>query len=184
MEVTAVEMDFELCRIVEDGILYFKDNLQTDSWKKSDLAITGSIKNIFNQWLEAHPDEPDGVIFTEPGSDTQTFELQLYKTTSFSDGVSVAFSVKYKGVKYHLCCTEDMKLYFKKGDCPETIAGTCSNIIFFQKQFSDGDDCFKFQSSLQADYYLAVSDEGGKQKLVLQKCKGFNEKQKFDIRST
>ncbi|XP_040282561.1 interleukin-18-like [Bufo bufo] len=182
MEMTAAEIDFDIFNVL-DRVLHFEDtcSLQADAWKKSKKSITGVIENFFKQCLEAHPDDPDGAVFGNPGSDCQIFQLQIYKTTSITDGLSVAFTIKCEDEKYYMCCTEDMKLYFKKGDCPDVIAGNRSEIIFFQKEFSEGNSYFKFQSSLQADYYLAVSDEGGKQKLILQKSEGLNERQKFNI---
>ncbi|XP_066463052.1 interleukin-18-like isoform X2 [Eleutherodactylus coqui] len=182
MEMTAVEIDFDLCEIL-DGILHFKDGLETDAWKKSRSSITGMIMNIFEHCLVAHPDDlhDGGAVFANPGSDCQTFELQIYRTTSPNDGLSVAFTVNYNGDKYHMCCTEDMKIYFKKGDSPERIDGNLSEIIFFQKQFSEGDESFKFQSALKAGYYLAVSDEGGQQKLILKSHNGLNERERFTI---
>lgn len=160
------------------------DNLQIEAWKKSKNCLTGIIENFLEQCLEAHPDDPVGcnAVFTNPGSDWQTFGLHMYKTNNISGGLSVAFTVKYKDEKYYMCSTEDMKLYFKKGDCPDRIMGNHSDVIFFQKQFSEGHNSFKFQSSLQMDYYLAVSDEGGIQKLILKKSGDeLDEAQKFNL---
>ncbi|XP_056397695.1 interleukin-18-like [Hyla sarda] len=180
-----LKIDFDVSKIL-DEILHFEDELQTDSWKKSNRSITGMIENCFNQCLEARPDDPDGcsAVFTNPGRDQQTFELQLYRTNSMCDGLSVVFAVKCKNEKYYLCCAKDMKLYFKKGDCPNSIAGNYSDIIFFQKRFSEGDtNSFKFQSSLQPDYYLAFSDEGGKHILFLKKsCDELDETKRFFIK--
>ncbi|XP_069804492.1 interleukin-18-like [Dendropsophus ebraccatus] len=188
MEITSVEIDFDLHDIL-DGVLHFKNGLltdiQADAWKKSLSQITCIIENCFKNCLKVRPDDPDGCrpVFANPGTDQQTFELQLYKTNGTYDGLSVAFSVQYKNEKYHLYCTEDLKLYFTKGDCPSSIAGNRSDIIFFQKEFSDGDNCFKFRSSLHADYYLAVSDEGGKEILILKKsCDKLDETKKFNIK--
>ncbi|CAJ0954453.1 unnamed protein product [Ranitomeya imitator] len=96
-------------------------------------------------------------------------------------GLSVAFGVKHKDKKYYMCCTEDMQLYFKKGDLPNDIGGNRSDVIFFQKEFCEDDGGFKFQSALKSGYYLAVSNEGGTQKLVLQESKSFSEKEKFNL---
>ncbi|CAN2390000.1 hypothetical protein PRIEUP_LOCUS36, partial [Pristimantis euphronides] len=198
MEMTAVEIDFEVCD-VENGILQFKgkfksteslqqypaweDNLETDAWKKTERCKTGMIENIFKQCLVARPDDPDGctAVFDNPGSDRQTFALQIYSTTNFTGGLSVVFTVTYKNEKYYMCCTQDMKIYFKKGECPNRITGDRSEIIFFQKAFSEGDGCFRFQSALHEKYYLAVSNEDGKSKLILQYSDGLNEREKFDI---
>ncbi|KAM4015867.1 interleukin-18 [Anomaloglossus baeobatrachus] len=182
MDMTAEEIDFDIYDIL-DGILHFRDNLQTDAWRKSRRRIKASIENIFKQCLEAHPDDTDGgaAVFANPGSDRQRFELQIYQTTEMNDGLPVAFGIKCKDEKYYMCCTEDMRLYFKRGDLPNDIAGNSSDVIFFQKEFSDGDDGFKFQSSLKSGYYLAVSNEGGKQKLVLQQSQSLNERERFSI---
>ncbi|XP_069598805.1 interleukin-18 [Ranitomeya imitator] len=182
MDMTAAEIDFEIFSIL-DGILHFRDNLQTDAWRKSKRCITATIENIFKQCLEAHPDDPDGgtAVFANPGSDWQRFELQIYNSTCRSDGLSVAFGVKHKDKKYYMCCTEDMQLYFKKGDLPNDIGGNRSDVIFFQKEFCEDDGGFKFQSALKSGYYLAVSNEGGTQKLVLQESKSFSEKEKFNL---
>ncbi|KAG8569268.1 hypothetical protein GDO81_014330 [Engystomops pustulosus] len=180
--MTAADIDFDVLK-VDEGILVFEDNpeIVDDSWKKSDRMITGILENIFKLWLKVHPDDPDGAVFTNPAPDCTKFNLLLYRTNSISEGLSIAFTVKYENETYYMCCTEDMKLYFKKGECPSLIKGDHSDIIFFQKQFSAGDSSFRFQSSLNTDYYLAVSDKSGKPKLVLQKYNGFSEMERFNV---
>ncbi|KAG8569267.1 hypothetical protein GDO81_014329 [Engystomops pustulosus] len=118
---------------------------------------------------------------TRQRSENQPFTLLKYRTVHTIDGLSVALTVEYENETYCLCCTDDMKLDFKKGECPIRIKDHHSDIIFFQQRFSAGDSSFKFESSLHPDYYLAVSEECGKCKLILQKSNGFSELERFNV---
>ncbi|XP_063797963.1 interleukin-18 isoform X2 [Pseudophryne corroboree] len=180
-----LEIDFDICHI-QDEVLYFSCVYQADSWKKaSSCCIKGTIENYFKECLEAHPEGPSGskAVFANPSDpDRRNFELQAYRTNIIYDGLSVAFTVTVNNEQYCLCCSEEMELFFKKENCPDTIIGEKSGIIFFQKQFSEGNESFKFEASLLKNYYLAVSEDNGKRKLVLKKnYDEVDETQMFDI---
>ncbi|XP_075047184.1 interleukin-18 isoform X2 [Mixophyes fleayi] len=164
-------MDLDIWDI-QDDILYFRYDLQTDAWKKGNSCIKGTIENYFKECLEAHPEDPSGCVamFANPSDpERRTFEVQTYRTNILTDGLSVTFTVTVDNEKYCMCCSETMELTFKRGKCPNTIEGDRSEIIFFQKQFSAGYESFKFESSLHKDYFLAFREENGKRKLILKK---------------
>ncbi|XP_075694896.1 interleukin-18 isoform X2 [Rhinoderma darwinii] len=153
----------------------------TDAYKNSGVCVSGTIENCHGKFLEAEP-AGSNVIFVNPCSDNQIFDLYIYNSSEQSEGPPVAFSLKYKNEKYYMSCKKDLNFYFTKGDCPKAIKGNRSEIIFFQKEFSQGDHSVKFQSSLQTDYYLSVSGECDSQKLILKKpCEEVDETLKFYV---
>ncbi|KAM4652535.1 interleukin-18-like [Discoglossus pictus] len=155
------------------GILYFEEPaLQTDSFRISNRSLTVIIKNCFQEALEAHPEEFSecAVQFcAQYDKDRVQFKLQRYRNTNLYDGLSVAFTIKFGQKKYFMYCTSEKKLSFKEGDCPNSIEQDTSDIIFYQKAYSERDNeyCI-FESALGEGYCLAFQIEDGKHKLILK----------------
>ncbi|KAM4704247.1 interleukin-18 [Rhinophrynus dorsalis] len=96
--------------------------------------------------------------------------MKMYRNTNPSGGLSVAFTVKFGVDTYIMYCTKEMEIGFRKGDFPNKINGNHSDIIFYQKDASEGHKTFTFESAQQTKgYFLASLEKDGKHKLGLKR---------------
>uniref|UniRef100_A0A803JWR2 Interleukin-18 n=1 Tax=Xenopus tropicalis TaxID=8364 RepID=A0A803JWR2_XENTR len=153
----------------EDGVLLFTVNeVQEDAWRES-RSMKAVIVNTFQEFLAAFPENDLAEFINEYDPERICFNMKIYRSTSYYDGISVAFTIKVNGGMYSMCCTDQMQICFKSGDSPARIDGNTSNMIFYQKIFCQGDpDVFSFESSLKKGYYLALIQENGRHKLGLK----------------
>lgn len=184
-EVWAGEFD------MEDDFICWR-LIEADAWRNAKDPIIGTIFNYFDECLTARYEPPDHVnaVFVDTGSDhpaqdQKIFSLEKYKTTNPSHNISVAFSVSVNEHKYHMCCTREKEITFKKGLCPDKIDGDFSEVIFFAGSFSSGHDAYKFESSLHRDHFLAIKEENGRRILHLKKpAEEVDEQIMFNLNNT
>ncbi|OCT72529.1 hypothetical protein XELAEV_18035508mg [Xenopus laevis] len=153
----------------EVGILLFTVNdLQEDSWRES-RSLKAVIVNSFKEFLAGFPENELAEFIPEYNRERTCFDMKIYRSTSYYDGISVAFAITIDGGTYRMCCTDQMKICFERGGCPAGIEGNTSKMIFYQKVFCDSDpDVFTLESSLKKGYYLASIEENGRHKLGLK----------------
>ncbi|OCT70516.1 interleukin-18 [Xenopus laevis] len=162
--------NINICSEEFGTLLFFVNDLQEDSWRESH-TLKAVIVNTFREFLAAFPENDLAEFIEEYHTERISFCMKIYRSTSYYDGISVAFTVTINGGTYSMFCTDQMQICFKKGDCPAKIDGNTSNMIFYQKIFSESDpDVFSFESSLQKGHYLAFIEENGRRKLGLKKC--------------
>lgn len=162
---------------LEDELICFR-NGEADNWKIAKDPIKCMIKNYFNECLTAEYEGPNDVnaVFIktenslEESIDQQIFALVKYKELPPLQGLSVVFTVSFQEKKFHLYSTLEKEINFKPGQSPPLIEGNKSDVIFYAKQFSEGHDAYKFESSLHKNHFLAIKEENGKRVLYLKLC--------------
>ncbi|KAJ6653952.1 hypothetical protein lerEdw1_007584 [Lerista edwardsae] len=144
--------------------------LESDNFQNTGNCEEAQIlRNIEDRVLVALPtDQTDAATFEsitihamEKVSGIR-FNIHTYKDTN-PRGFPVAFSTQWNNTTYYMHVErqgDNMRVAFKKGNLPNDIRGTTSDILFFKIPFSKGSRrYFMFESTLEPDYFLAFEKD-------------------------
>ncbi|KAG8569265.1 hypothetical protein GDO81_014328 [Engystomops pustulosus] len=143
-----------------------------DGFKKHKQIGFGTIKIDYQKndhLLIANPEKRTATF--EPLQSTEVeraiFHLYAYKENkSNRGGLPVAIICKIGNNNYTLKA-ESNSVIFVDHPLPQKIPEEKSGFIFYMKNFSPGNDCFKFESSVQNNFYLSWNEN---KELILKEC--------------
>ncbi|XP_063797965.1 interleukin-18-like isoform X2 [Pseudophryne corroboree] len=158
---------------------FLKHDDETDAFKWTQNAPINEIplmfKNYNNERLIACPEESiatfQPVDETDDPREKAMFFLHTYRElANHHKGMPVAISCKISNKEYLMCATSNSSITIKECELPKEIPSKTSEFIFYQKVFSTEQTSFRFESSVNQDFYLAYSTEHHVKKLFLKHC--------------